>query len=113
MKVYEHRGVYNANKPVLIYERKYESGRGKMIKGVVKNGHDILKVGDVILSNYIGTTGTESLPYRAWEVMSIKERNTPKGHFIIDITDGGFIANVVPVTPETIEKLTEMGIENI
>lgn len=110
MKVFEHRSAYNANKPVLIFERKYASGGNKIIRGAIKDGDSILNVGDAIISNYIGTSGFESLPYKVWEVIEIKERSTPKGHFIIDIDNAGFIAVVKPASDNVISEIIDMGI---
>lgn len=94
---FQHAGTYNANIPVLIFSKKPIGVGGKrQITGVVKDGDNFLEVGDIIHSFYIGNSATESLPYKSWVVVEITDRNTPKGHFIIDIKNAGFVAIVEP-----------------
>lgn len=63
-------------------------------------GGATIEVGDVIVSgHYIGRftqVGGGQPPIKNWEVVEIKERFTPKGDYLIDPTNIGFIAIVEP-----------------
>lgn len=95
---FEHRGCYNPQAPVLIYQKESIGHLKKEIIGIIKIGDNILKEGDILKSSYIGNNATASLPYKSWEVKEIKERFTPAGHFIVDVENAGFVATVEPYT---------------
>lgn len=118
MKIFEHRGAYDAQRPVLVYTKKFIQSQSirKKIEGVAKQGRYVLNVGDVIISNYIAENAisqnqTDTLPIRNWEVIEILDRNTPKGNFIVDVENTGFTAIVEPASTEKLEEMKSLGIK--
>lgn len=87
-----HNSWFDDSNPVNIHKVTVISHDKREIVAVIKKGDHIVQVNDIIESMYIGRNHFA----HKWIVTEIKERFTPKGHFIIDPENIGLIAVVEP-----------------